>query len=201
MNKSKYYSVNYFQKSRNLLLPLGLSNGIRNEGIQSYLFCDSLDEDILEYNLLVKVDKGVEIIDEQFLDKVVKVYEKEEFDIYVLDISEWGEDIDSFMKGEYSKYTEKAKKKILKAFNNLNGDNFIAKSELTGGYKFYVIFFPDQYKEEVAQELWEVHELFNTKAEAWEVVKEMKEFCAPYSKMKETLCLKKEKQKEPLTTS
>lgn len=180
--RGKYFTTNYFQKSKNFLFPLICSNKVQN--VETYLMCDGIDEDITEYNLLCKCPKG-EDMGEDFLKSVINVYEYDKFDIYILDLTNWKEDVESFLKGEYSKFSKEGRGKILKEF----GYEQYPVKETKGYYHFYVYFFPDKYKKEVAKELWEVHGLFNTYEEAYSVIKDMKELCQIYNSEKETLKL------------
>ena len=182
---SKYSISNYFQKSINFLFPLCAES--KPKDIMTYLFCDNIDEDIFSYHLIVKVNKGVEIQDKEFLSNIYNVYNHTDFDLYTLDISKWEKDIDEFLKGNYSKFSKEGKKRILKFYGYLDSQGKLKDTNKINYAHFFVYLYPEKFKEVVAEELVSVHKFFNTYEEALSVIKESKELCPLYDLDKETL--------------
>ena len=184
---SKYSISNYFQKSINFLFPLCADS--KPKDIMTYLFCDKIDEDIFSYYIIVKVNKGIEITDKEFLSNVSNVYSQKDFDLYILDISKWEKDVNEFLKGNYSKFSKEVKHRILKFYGYIDHNGKLKDTNKINYAHFFVYLYPEKYKEAVAEELVSVHKFFNTYEEALNVIKESKELCPIYDLEKETLIL------------
>ena len=189
---SKHYISKYFQKSTNFLVPLILSNNKYIKNISSYLKSNVHDESIENYNLLIKLEKNIDINDTEFCEHILNIYDYDSFNIYILDLSNYKETVELFIKGKYSQFDDNIKKKILKFWKILkyNGD-FYKKNESNNiHYIFYSFLFPKQYIEEVAKEMVNPHKLFENYEEALNTLKNTNELCPPYNKKKETLIIK-----------
>lgn len=182
--------ITYFQKSRAVLFPL---TEIKNEFLSNtYLFSDEIEESILDGILLCNFSSDIQS------DKVVSVYPLEnDTYLYSIDISDYQEDINKFLAGEYSKLSETAKEKVLQFYNvyyKSNGKLIKrTKDQLIAGnqsIEMYSLLFPEECKKEIAKELVDINKLYDNYQEAYKVVKSMKELYPIYNLDKETLKLK-----------
>lgn len=133
----------YWSKSDAFLLPLTGMSKPKNFTIRSYLFWNGYS--IEDYKLTVtisgdKVDRDEYMRKQIFpaFDKngyLVECYEGAEVTIYVLDISEWAMDIEMFLSGKYSKFSDEAKKMIQK-YHTYNKDNIYIH--------YYAVLYPKE---------------------------------------------------------
>lgn len=195
IKKSKYFITSYFQKSFNLLFPLISKE--RQEGIiNTYLFAEQLDENILDYLLICEIKKGVEL--NKYLQRYLcSTYETDEnTDVCIFDLNHISEEVDKFLSGNYSEYTEESKKDILR-YNNWEkqiGRNKVVitvkdikELKFDSNVHFYVFLYPDDFRKEVAEDMVKEYDLYDTVAEAVKTIKGIKELCPIYDLDKETL--------------
>lgn len=114
----------YYSKADVFLLPL---TGIKRQEdviIESFLFWREYS--IEDYKLTVSIKNSDYVSD--FLSQVdenshvTECFNSEDRTIFILDISEWAQDIEMFLLGKYSKLSEAAKKRIMK-YHTFNGNN------------------------------------------------------------------------------
>ncbi len=187
----RYLKIKYFNKSKMLFAFIAGKPYWKNEKRlrQTYLFANTLDESILDYYLFAEFDEGVEL-DEKILQYLYAKYETEDkTELYIFDLTNFKDDVDKFLEGSYSEFSKDRKSDVLR----YNGYPINKKGELIGKIKdmkgalhFYTILNPDNCKDEIAEEMVEVHQMFDTKNEALSVLRVMKEVCEPYDKDKET---------------
>lgn len=152
-----YLTTKYFQKSFHLLLPF---TGIPKEGAfkpkNTYLY--SLDiniEDINNCYLIVvyeKVEGPLYKIYEQNVimksNNLTSCYETEDYNIYIFNIIEWAEEVYFFLRGEYSKFSDKSKLKIIQ----WAGGSQLTKRKLEG-FTVHIALFPEYYHDDIAKQL------------------------------------------------
>lgn len=121
----------YWSKSDAFVLPLtGLVKDLKYI-YKSYFFWES--QSINNYHLIVKFfHKNKDVFNHYCKDyifpvlrksaNVIEIYNCDDGDIFILDMSEWGEDIDMIIDGKYSKMSEEAKEVIKKYHKMKNGD-------------------------------------------------------------------------------
>ena len=200
-DESKYFATFYMQKSKHFLFPLISDTVYRNDAIKSYLFCNELEESIKENFLILQVQKNLDIKDDLLNQYIVSVYEKDKFDLYIIDLCHWEEDIKKFLEGKYSQLSAAAKNRILKYFkyNKISIKDKSLKfktpeeiaASVNGTYYFQVFLYPEEFKSYVIEEMVDVYELFDTYQEAERVFEEIGGFCPVYDEEKETLILNK----------
>lgn len=192
--RSKYFMTKYFQKSRNFLLPL-ISREAQEGLLNSYLFAEGLEENISEYFLICEIRKGCEL-NEDLARCLYSTYENEVGnDICLFDLSSVKADVDKFLDGRYSQYSVESKHKILRYFKwgkKVPSGAVMTVKEVKQlkndkELHFYVFLYPESFKEEVAEEMYSIYNIFSSYNEALQVLKEMKELCSPYDADKETL--------------
>lgn len=190
VNDSHYYVMSYFQKSLHLLFPLITKK--QQEGvINTFLFANELEEDILEYVLICEMKKKVEI-NEELQKYLLCTYETEDnTDLLIFDMSHISDEVDKFLMGQYSQYNQTSKDSILIHHKwEYRGKPLsveeIKKNKQTSALHFYVILYPDDFKENVAEDMVYEYNLYNSKHEALSVLKEMKELFPTYDNEKET---------------
>ena len=190
VNDSHYYVISYFQKSLHLLFPLITKQ--QQEGvINTFLFANELDENILDYFLICEMEKDVELNED--LQKCLScTYETENnTDLFIFDMSHISDEVDKFLMGQYSQYNKESKESVLIYHKwDYKGKVYtveqIKKNKQNSALHFYVILYPDDFKENVADDMVNEYNLYNSKEEALSVLKEMKELFPTYSEEKET---------------
>lgn len=191
---TKYLRISYFQKSK-LLFALIAGNNYngedKNKVINTYLFSTEIDENILDYYLLAEFGKDVEL-DETLLKNLYTTYSTENnTDLYIFDISCYKDDIDKFLIGEYSQFSEEAKKEILNYYGyydkNKQGKIVVDSNvhKIGGMLHIYTFLYPQECKEYIAEDM--ANSLFGTKQEALQTLNYMKEVCPAYDMQKETI--------------
>lgn len=150
-----YIELNYYQKSKAFLYPiLGFSRSELFRPVGTYLMFHH--HTILTYELIVYYEhqKGDPLF-ENFQDNRVAnhprlraCYWTDNGTIYVFDISDFAEDIVSFLSGQYSSLSKQIKGIILKYL----GDN-IEPMTPRPNRQMHAVLFPDQYRELVAKSL------------------------------------------------
>ena len=191
MKDGKFLKIKYFNKSILLFAFIAGKAYWKNNKklLETYLFANTMDESILDYYLFAEFEKGV-ILDEKILDYLYSHHITEDnTDLYIFDLTKFKKDIDKFLLGEYSEISEQRKIDILK-YNgyplNSKGEVIGEIEELKGQLHFYTILNPEKCKYLIANEMVNVHEMFDTKYEALRILKTMKEICEPYDQEKET---------------
>ena len=203
MSRSTFYDIEYIQKSIFLfpLLHNQTSKYYKDKLIKTYLFGDFVQEDILDMYLICEFKKGI-VLDEDISEYLYKSQETEEGnDLCIFNISKWEQDIEKFLKGEYSKFSEEHKKRILSYFNypenieKLSKREFLEKVEkgnklqqngIYGNFNIYVVLYPYSFKEEVAKEMVERYDLYNNVDEAMKALHDVEELLPIYDHEKET---------------
>lgn len=113
----------YYSKADVFLLPL---TGIKRQEdvkIESFLFWREYS--IEDYKLTVTIENSEYI--SQFLKEVdensnvTECFNTDDRTIFILDLSEWAQDIEMFLMGKYSMLSDAAKQKIMK-YHTLNGN-------------------------------------------------------------------------------
>lgn len=190
INSSHYYIISYFQKSLHLLLPLITKK--QQEGvIDTFLFANELDENILDYLIICEIKKGVEL-NEELQKYLTCTYETEnDTDLFIFDMSHISDEVDKFLMGQYSEYNKESKDNVLIYHKwESKGRPYtvqeIKKNTQKSAIHFYVILYPNEFKENVAEDMVNEYNLFSTKEEALAVLKEMKELFPSYDEQKET---------------
>lgn len=197
LKDKKYLKVSYFQKSKMLFAIIA---GIKyygdpeNQLLNTYLFSTEIDESILDYYLFAEFTKNIEL-DEHLLALLHATYTTEnDTELYIFNIMEHKEDVDKFLLGKYSEFTVASKDKILFYYNYFPKDRnkkYIKPTNLhnlRGMLHFYTFLYPEECKEQLAEEMTE--SMFKTKEEAMATLSSMKELCKEYDMEKETLKLK-----------
>lgn len=127
----------YFQKSSCFLYPLtGLSY---NSDVITYL------DYINDYKLLIDASN----VTDEYFKTIIKICEEEiEPNLLLVDLSEWKLDIDLFLEGKYSKFSEKAKKTILSywKFSNIPKEPL---DKFTAHVGLYPQYYYDVYSKEL----------------------------------------------------
>lgn len=77
-------------------------------------------------------------------------YLVEEGTVYIFTIDKYYDDVDKFLKGQYSKFDGKTKMKIRKYWGNRD---FIDNFEAPKSDYYKIIFYPERYFEKAAEEL------------------------------------------------
>ena len=168
--EAKYINIyKYWQKSK-ILLPLVDSDKKLKKFVNNtYLFCDDLDESILDGYLLCEVSNLKEKIE---LDNLVMEMDTDKgTKLLILDTKLEESDIENFIQGKYSKLSFRIKKLIVKYYYNGNAEfkdieNDILKGEVKGYAHFYCILFPNNVKEKIIEDLVNHYKLFDNIHEA-----------------------------------
>ena len=190
INDSHYYVMNYFQKSLHLLFPL-ITKKQQGGVINTFLFANELEENILEYVLICEMKKKVEL-NEELQKYLLCTYETEDnTDLLIFDVSHISNEVDKFLMGQYSEYSQKSKDSILIYHKWDSKGKALTVEQIKNGKQtsdlhFYVILYPNDFKENVAEDMVNEYNLFNSKKEALSVLKEMKELFPTYDNEKET---------------
>lgn len=190
IDSSHYYVISYFQKSLHLLLPLITKK--QQEGvINTFLFANELDENILDYLLICEIEKGVEL-NEELQKYLTCTYETENnTDLFIFDLSHISNEVDKFLLGHYSKYNKKSKDNVLLYHKwDIRGVpptvESIKKNKQNSAPHFYVILYPNEFKENVAEDMANEFNFYETKEEALKVLNEMKELFPAFDEEQET---------------
>lgn len=192
VKEGRYLKIGYFQKSRILF---GLIAGETYTAtdkkllLTTYLFADSLDESIIEYFLYAEFEAGVEL-DSKITQYLYASYKTEEgTELYIFDLTQFKDDVEKFIDGQYSEFSKNAKRDILK-FNKypIGDDGKLTRKldDIKGNLFFYTIFNPIECREKIAEELYEINDICSSKEEAYKILKEMREICEPFNKDRET---------------
>ena len=181
--KGKFFIDDYFSKSWKFLYPL---LGIETKPMGTYLYWEEINDCIDEYKLLVEYSKSIEVEHSS----LSCIYETEDSNVYVFNLENFRADIDHFMQGSYSKFSGKAKEKVLKHWKWIKDGRQMYSSEakLTDGDPHYhVFFYPSIFRELVAKEWHENFKYFGTYKEALDMVDNVQELCSRFDLDKETL--------------
>lgn len=187
---SKYLKIGYFQKSKILFAIIAVQKYYKDKLINTYLFSPHLDESILDYYLFVEFKEDV-VLDEDLERYLYCSYNTEDdTKLYIFDMTDFKDDIDKFLLGSYSEFSEQSKDKILHYFGYYSKDSRgkIIKCNvhaLNGMLHYYTFLYPDKCKEQIANDM--NNSLFASKGEALMILKGMKEICLPYDMEKETI--------------
>lgn len=109
----------YWSKSDAFLLPFTGMKKVEEFDVGAFMFWENYT--IEDYKLIVKIEYGCRYdefetyLKERLLvesNKVIQVYPYEGFSIFIFDIADWYEDIETLLNGKYSMFTRKAKDTI-----------------------------------------------------------------------------------------
>ncbi len=194
---NRYFRISYFQKSK--LLFAMIANDLKERYdpflVNTYLFSNNEDipEDINSYHLLVEFKNGVEL-SEDLKKLLLSVYSIEDDSaIHIFDVEAFKSDIDKFMMGAYSMFSNESKYRIMYYYNiypkNERGDiikisSATLKAHKPGVLEVNAFFYPAEYKNEIASEM--VGIIYEDKLQALEGLKDVQEIVAIYDKEKET---------------
>jgi len=192
----------YFQKSLVFLYPLiGIKKKEMFTPINTYLYCNSIEESILDYKLIVLYRHEEKSLFEKWEKEVLlknkylsNTYIIDEGVVFIFDLSDFKDCVDSFLTGEYTKFPVKLKELISLHYLKVSEDykfdikDFIDnKFEFGSGTIFFITsMYFNLFKENTAKELINV-DYYNTLGEAKEVLKDMSEICPMFDLTKETL--------------
>jgi hypothetical protein len=102
-------------KADAFILPLTGINKEVGKLIKSYLSWEKCN--IEDYKFVITLDENEKSAIEKVLSMcknyISENYQKNNKEIFILDISEWALDIEMFLSGKYSKFSDDAKKKIM----------------------------------------------------------------------------------------
>jgi hypothetical protein len=200
---SKYFKLDYYQKSYAFLYPLlGFKEKQLFVPTNTYLYCDAIDESILDYKLLVlfkfqekelfsKFETDV-ILKNDYLDTC---YITEDGILYVFNLGNFSSTVDHFLNGEYSKLEKDIKTLILSFHEFKSGGKVvepkrILKGEIkvnSGSVYPMSVLYPEEFKDEFIKDLVEKFDLYNSEGEAARVVREVKEIGDMFNLERETL--------------
>ena len=187
----RYLKIKYFNKSKMLFAFIAGKPYWKNDKkiIETYLFANALDESILDYYLFAEFEDGVEL-DDKIIEYLYAKYKTEDgTELYIFDLTNFKDDVDKFLSGSYSEFTQERKADVLR----YHGYSLTKKGEIMGRIEnvkgqlhFYSILNPEKTKDAIAEEMVKVHKMFDTKQEALGILQMMKEVCEPYNKDRET---------------
>lgn len=203
MGKLSFFNEVYKQKSSIYLWPsvnLVPSKNIYNP-INTYLYCDAIEESILDYKILALYKHSNETDFDKWSKEVVikhpmldNCYVTEDGILYVFNLIEKKDLVDKFLNGEYTKFLDKDKKEIINyhitGIPASAGLDFFKKEESFRKDKDHNLFlvsslyFKD-FKEEITKEM--VDKYYNTLGEAKQNIDSMKEICPIFNLSRETL--------------
>ena len=191
MKDGRYLKIKYFNKSKLLFAFIAGKPYWKNDKslIETYLFANALEESILDYYLFAEFERGVEL-DDKIVEYLYAKYDTEDgTELYIFDLTNFKDDVDKFLEGSYSELSQERKTEILK-YNGYpidkKGDIIGGTSSIKGKLHFYSILNPEKCRDIIVNEMVTFHDIFNTKSEALNVLRVMKEICEPYNKDKET---------------
>jgi hypothetical protein len=116
----------YFSKADTFLLPLTGIKKTESVKIESFLFWREYS--IEDYKLTVCIEDYDEAFMESFMQQidenshVTECFTSGSRTIFIVDISEWAQDIELFLIGKYSKLSDAAKKRIIK-YHTFDGNS------------------------------------------------------------------------------
>lgn len=196
----KFLRLAYFQKSKLLfaMIAQNLRTNFSPYLIETYLFNDITEENIEDYYLLAEFKSDFEITPklEKYLTNVYETIEGTF--LYAFHLVSHKEDVDKFMQGKYSEFSEDTKSKIAFYYNIYSFDERsktiikVSKETLlklrSGPFEMQVILNPSEYIREVAEEM--VPLIYEDLGEAINNVINMKEIAKKYDRRKETFTKK-----------
>lgn len=199
----KYFDSSYRQKSSIFLMPFsGIRKRELHNPINTYLYCEAIEESILDYKLLILYKfSSTEMFDRWEQEVLLKnplicnCYNTEEGNLYSLDLSDNKDLVDKFLDGKYTTFKEIDKITICKYhINGLDNtkrkitidffkdeSNFLNNSNLSIPSSLY---FKD-LKHKVARDM--VKEIYDTELESKRAIRDMDEICPIFDLEKETL--------------
>jgi hypothetical protein len=146
------------KKSKNLLFPLlGITKSKKEatfEPVNTYLHWEDIcGIDCLELAALYDCSNSLfsTFEDNHILPKnPLGVHDFQGFRMYIFDLSQYHEDVNNFIQGKYSKFSDKSKAKIM----FYHGDSAMDRSKMPMlGHDFKIIFYPNHYFKAASQEL------------------------------------------------
>ena len=200
---TKHFKFEYYQKSHAFLYPLlGFDKKLIFTPVNTYLYCDSIDESIDEYKLLVlykfenkdlfdKFERDVLLVDKQF----ETCYLTEDGVIYVFNMIAHRDTVDNFLKGNYSKFSNSVKDIIMKYYGFTAHGEALKPSKIVEGripilkgsmYPMSVLY-PSEFKNLLKKELVEPIDFYDNEYQVDEIINDIKEVGDMYSLEKETL--------------
>jgi hypothetical protein len=154
MREEKYMQGIKLKKSKNFLYPLTGIKNVRSD-CDTFLYWTETDQSIDDYHLIVyfktDYDEDYQMFEEQYiadLDSLVGCHVVEDGRVYIFSLITYHEEVDKFMKGNYSQFNIKTKHLIMEFF----GDD-PKKKEIKTGRTHYMILFPALFKDAIADEL------------------------------------------------
>ena len=203
MKEKEFYKYDYFQKSKVFLYPLlNFKDNELFKPINTFLYCDKIDESIIDYNLLVLYKFEEKTLFEKFEatkiiphKDMVNCYLTDDGMLYIFNLSHFSETVDHFINGDYSKFPEAVKKIIYKFhITGFDSDKYGPKDFESGAMNFegniYAMtsLYPWIFKDKIAEEMFATKNFYDTKVEAMEAVKMWdEEICPVFDLEKETL--------------
>ncbi len=197
-----YYDFENSQKSLKFLWPLiGISSREVFSPVNTYLYCDCIDESILDYKLIALYkfapnepwdlwERKV-LLNNSYLETN---YLSLDGNIYVFNLTQHRDTVDKFLRGEYTKISRLDKEEIYKSiFKKQDGYStewFMNKANFEDSCNLSRVtalnFHIKEFKEKVIEDLYKMG-WYSTKAEAAETIKDMKEICPIFDLSKESL--------------
>jgi hypothetical protein len=151
----KYIEIKYFQKSQALLYPLlELATAKTETFSPKEVYCFFEHHGIEDGDLILLYENINSFFLEYEAKKLIKhtmlktVYETDKGNVYVFNLRGYKNETEFFLGGEYSKFSDKAKKIILKYYNDITEFGKLLDNRPT-----HTILYPDFYREAVAKEL------------------------------------------------
>lgn len=151
----KYIEIKYFCKSRQFLYPIlelakHDTEEFKPKGV--YLF---FEDHSIEKGELILLYGDIDVFFSNYERKklikhnrIRKVYETDKGNVYIFDVSDYKQDIDLLLCGEYSKFSNRLKSAILR-YNKDKADF----KKLEEGRYMHAVLYPEHYREAVSEEL------------------------------------------------
>ena len=191
----RYFRKTYFQKSK---LLFGIISDLQmsdcEELIQTYLFSNEIEENVLDYYLLCEfsTEFKLSVKLENILTNIYQTVDNTF--VYVFHLIDYKDDVDKFLKGDYSNFSEESKNNIMffyYIYPKSDTDEIIKiptqilKDKKKGSLQMHVFFNHKDYIEELSEEMTDV--IYDSKEEAIHILKDMKEILEIYDRERETL--------------
>ena len=188
----------YLQKSSLFLFPfVGLRKKELHNPINTYLYCDAIEESILDYKLLVLYKhlptEMFERWESEVLSKhplVCSCYSTLDGTLYTFDLSSNKDAVDKFLRGDYTKFREVDKQVVCKyhinGLKDVKVDFFTKEDNFLDGSNLFIpscLYFRE-LKDKVARDMTQI---YSTEMEAKEALRDMKELASIFDLDKETL--------------
>lgn len=200
---SKYFKLDYYQKSYAFLYPLlGFKEKQLFVPTNTYLYCNAIEESILDYKLLVLFKFQEKELFSKFETEIIlkndyldTCYLTEDGLLYVFNLGNFSTTVDYFLNGEYSKLEKDIKNLILTFHQFTSGGKVvnperILKGEIkvnTGSVYPMSVLYPNEFKKEFIKDLVMKFDIYDNEGEATLAMKDVKEIGRIFDLDKETL--------------